>query len=916
MGSVWIRLWASIAVLFVGVAGAHGGEAPVGVIFVRAGAIEGQNDGTSWADAYTDLQSALGVVQADQQIWVSVGVYGPGTNRSSTFELIDDVGIYGGFAGDEDPSTFDLSQRDLNAHETVLSGLADGGGTRVYHVVTAINAAPSAMLDGFTISGGAADGISTTLQDVGGGLLIVSGAPTIRHCTITANEATSKGGGAHLTFASPRFISCRFIQNETTVTQAAANFGGGLYSEGDILPGGPPMLVNCLFSGNRAGVGSGGHGGALYLTPGNQPVLINCTLAANHADTSGGGVWGAPRIINSVLWGNTIGPGLGIASQILGAATVTHSCVEGAWAGTGNIADDPTFLDPIGDDGVSGTADDDYELRAGSPAIDAGDSDAVPDDVNTDLAGRPRFVNDPVTADTGTGGLLPVVDLGCFEFQATCLVPSDCDDGRVCNGVETCLDGFCRAGASVDCNDGVSCTLDSCDADTGSCRHEPMDALCDNDLFCDGTEFCDPQLDCRSGPPVNCDDGVACTSDRCDEASQSCVFEADHLRCDNALFCDGAEQCDATAGCLPGESPCVGGLCDEAGARCVACLVDEHCDDGIDCTEDRCDVAKGICGNAGNDNACDDQNPCTLTACEPTGCVTTPIADCCASDEDCDDGSFCSGVERCVDHLCIAGADPCASGSLCDEVTDLCEAKPECVVNEDCAAGNPCLDAFCVLGVCTTQANTNACDDGDACTGGDVCSAGSCTGTPIVNCGLPAPPGAGGGGPTSGDSDNDGVPDGSDLCADTPATVSVDGVGCSCAQRDADGDGVNDCDDLCLESDPASAVDAEGCVADPVPEQPVPTEQPDDGGTAPATPAPDADADGVPDEFDLCPDTPVGTGVNGQGCSTERDVPDQTGSPITRDALCGACGALGLLPMSLMSSGLMVMRRRRRSRED
>ena len=55
-------------------------------------------------------------------------------------------------------------------------------------------------------------------------------------------------------------------------------------------------------------------------------------------------------------------------------------------------------------------------MRSGSPAIDAGDNTAVT--VLTDLDGRPRFVDDPNTLDTGNG-MPPIVDMGAYEFQTT-----------------------------------------------------------------------------------------------------------------------------------------------------------------------------------------------------------------------------------------------------------------------------------------------------------------------------------------------------------------------------------------------------------------------------------------------------------------------------------------------------------------
>ena len=60
------------------------------------------------------------------------------------------------------------------------------------------------------------------------------------------------------------------------------------------------------------------------------------------------------------------------------------------------------------------------------------------------------------------------------------------------------------------------------------------------------------------------------------------------------------------------------------------------------------------------------------------------------------------------------------------------------------------------------------------------------------------------------DADNDGVPDGSDLCPGTPAGEAVDANGCSASQRDSDGDGVNDAEDNCPADSNPGQEDADG----------------------------------------------------------------------------------------------------------
>jgi OOP family OmpA-OmpF porin len=95
----------------------------------------------------------------------------------------------------------------------------------------------------------------------------------------------------------------------------------------------------------------------------------------------------------------------------------------------------------------------------------------------------------------------------------------------------------------------------------------------------------------------------------------------------------------------------------------------------------------------------------------------------------------------------------------------------------------------------------------------------------------------------SNDSDNDGVPDASDLCPGTPAGAVVNEKGC---ENDTDGDGVPDRIDQCPDTPAGEAVNEVGCPLD-------------------------ADHDGVPIPTDECPNTPPGQKVLPNGCALKGD---------------------------------------------
>ncbi|MGB2807935.1 MAG: right-handed parallel beta-helix repeat-containing protein [Sedimentisphaerales bacterium] len=257
-------------------------------------------------------------------------------------------------------------------------------GTGNYHVVQCVNGEDAnTILEGFTITGGNANGIDAFNQ--GGGMYNHDSSSTVKNCTFTANSA-GYGGGMLNDGSSPTVTDCTFIDNTAT------NFGGGMEN----YNGGSPTVTNCLFSGNTAEDGGG------MINNGCSPTVTNCTFSGNTASTAGGGMYNytnsSPTVTNCILWGNT-------PDEIFnngGSATVNYSDVEGGWGGTGNIDADPLFVNAAGSDlRLSSSA---------SPCVDAGNN-SVPGLPATDLVGNPRVWD-------GDGDGNSVVDMGSYEFGA------------------------------------------------------------------------------------------------------------------------------------------------------------------------------------------------------------------------------------------------------------------------------------------------------------------------------------------------------------------------------------------------------------------------------------------------------------------------------------------------------------------
>ena len=324
-------------------------------IFVDADAT-GANNGNTWTDAFTDLQSALNTVLSGHQIWVAEGTYFPtaSADRTVSFQIKHNIEIYGGFQGGETS----ITQRDWKTNLTILSGeigLSTTKEDNTFVIVDYPNTSTVGKLDGLIIQDGNANEIGgsgrvngaavkinayktpsygmlqfknmvfrNNYASSGGGAIYVEAGnggaalPNFELCDFINNESGSSGGAVyHSAYGgidgdghiSSTFSKCTFLQNKAHESGAAVFNHGG--SGGTCIP----SFTHCDFEKNASNIG---HGGAMYnLGTGAgsnaTPMITNCRFFQNSGFAAGaiynnGTSQGnsSPEITNSTFVANFI----------------------------------------------------------------------------------------------------------------------------------------------------------------------------------------------------------------------------------------------------------------------------------------------------------------------------------------------------------------------------------------------------------------------------------------------------------------------------------------------------------------------------------------------------------------------------------------------------------------------------------
>jgi hypothetical protein len=179
------------------------------------------------------------------------------------------------------------------------------------------------------------------------GVICSGSGPVVSNCVFNENYYGVSGGGINTSNGNLIVTGCTFINNVTMY------IGGGIVkSSGDLF------VSDSIFTNNNpAGIIYEGGGGTLIIenclfydnyfrslsSVGSSSDLVNvtnCTFGEN-----GFGIYNdgpSLNLRNCILWGDTLDEGSGY--------TVSYSCIQGGYPGTGNISFNPCFADaPNGD---------------------------------------------------------------------------------------------------------------------------------------------------------------------------------------------------------------------------------------------------------------------------------------------------------------------------------------------------------------------------------------------------------------------------------------------------------------------------------------------------------------------------------------------------------------------------------------
>jgi uncharacterized repeat protein (TIGR01451 family) len=382
----------------------------------------GFETGTTWANAYAELQDALERIAetgCGDEVWVTGGTYSPGNDPTNTFTIPDGVYVYGGLVGNE-PNSFDPNDREFIQQKTVLTGLIRMENEEEIKNEDVVTMGHYTKVHGFTVEDALHHGVygsgsnfsvyrSIIKDNDDTGIRCANSAVKVRWCTIRDNvdDGIYHSGGGLL-----------HIKNSDIFD----NGWNGIYTYGSNA-----VVLNSNIHHNGWDKRSDYDNGLRFRSPPTKPTVRNCTIMRNE----GNGIYFSgspsykPDIYNCIFYNNNYHDVLNPLTQFHGDLTAYYSSVTDPA--------DPNSTDCTVDDDNNMKCDPKFayinindhnlHLASDSPCIDMGNSLLVE-------AGELDIDSDARIDDTD-------VDMGADEVSCTDEISNPLDwngDGLVNNG--------------------------------------------------------------------------------------------------------------------------------------------------------------------------------------------------------------------------------------------------------------------------------------------------------------------------------------------------------------------------------------------------------------------------------------------------------------------------------------------------